>query len=140
MALIKASDLSFFRAAQKIMEERFFQKKKWFSFVHEKFAYDAGLWFLGLPYALYWITIYSEKWFSTGSKFHSFNIAFFIYSLGLSLLVYRALFSYLKWAFPVNILSENKDTAMRHRIFLGAIVLGLITAGAQSLLKTISGL
>ena len=56
--------------------------------------------FFALPYALYWITIYTDYLFPPDSKFASFRVASYIYGLGLSLLAYRALFSYFKWAFP----------------------------------------
>lgn len=58
----------------------------------------------------------------------------------LSLLTYRALFGYIKWAFPVNILEENKDRATGHRLMLGAIVSSLIVSGAKSVLGTVAGI
>ncbi|USG61111.1 hypothetical protein NBZ79_18300 [Sneathiella marina] len=138
-AEIKAEDVIFFRAVQNILSEKLSSNKKWYSFVHEKFAYDAGVWLIAIPYALYWITIYSDSFFRSDDNLASFRIAFYIYASGLSLLFYRGLFSYIKWAFPVNILEENKDHATRHRLLLGAIMLGLIVSGVNSMIKTFAG-
>lgn len=138
--ILKADDVSYFRAAQSILGAKLRSSKKWYSFIHEKFAYDAGLWFIALPYALYWVTIYCDYLFPSNGKHASFRIAFYIYGLGLSLLLYRALFGYIKWAYPVNTLMENKDYATKHRIVLGAILVSLLASGVQSALTTIMGL
>ena len=45
--------------------------------------------------------------------------------IGMMLLFYRFLTSYAKWAFPVNVLAENKDRAAKHRWGLGALLTGL---------------
>ncbi|NOY16955.1 MAG: hypothetical protein GXP23_08500 [Gammaproteobacteria bacterium] len=137
---IQAADVGYFRAVQNIVSNKLRSNKKWYSFIHEKFAYDIGLWFIALPYALYWITIYSDYFFPSDSKYASFRIAFYIYGLGLSLIGYRALFGYIKWAFPVNILEENKDRATRHRLMLGAILFSLIVSGVKSVMGTVVGL
>lgn len=137
---VRADDVGYFRAAQSIVVSKLRLNRKWYSFIHEKFAYDLGLWFITLPYSLYWITKYSDYFFPSDGKNASFRVAFYIYGLGLSLLTYRALFGYIKWAFPVNILEENRDRATRHRLVLGAIVSGLVVTGVQSALGGIAGI
>jgi hypothetical protein len=114
MVTIKADDLAYFRATQSIINTKL-KKNLWYAAIHEKFAYDIGLWFLWAPYLLYTITIYIDKLLPSASPLASFRTAFYIYGIGLGLIAYRALHGYLKWAFPVNILAENKDTAMKHR-------------------------
>lgn len=138
-AEIRANDVGYFRATQNIIGTKLKSKDKWHSFIHEKFTYDMGLWFVALPYALYWVTVYSDYFFPSDGEHASFRIAFYIYGLGMSLLIYRALFSYFKWAFPVNILEENKDRATPHRLLLGAIVFSLIVSGVKSVLGTLAG-
>jgi hypothetical protein len=137
---IRADDVGYFRAAQNIVGSKLRLNKKWYSFIHEKFAYDIGLWFIALPYSLYWITTYSDYLFPSDGRNASFRVAFYIYGLGLSLLTYRALFGYIKWAFPVNILEENKDRATRHRLMLGAIVSSLVVTGVKSVLGSMAGI
>lgn len=137
-ALIYAEDVGYYRAVQTIISKKLGSHKKWYAFIHERFAYDMGLWFFALPYSLYWITIYVDYLFPSDGKNASFRVAFYIYGLGLCILAYRALFSYIKWAFPVNILEENRDQATRHRITLGALMVSLIVSGIKSVLSTIA--
>jgi len=137
---IRADDVGYFRAVQTIASKKLDSSRKWYSFIHQKFAYDVGLWFIGIPCALYWVTTYAEHLFPTDSDLASFRVAFFIYGLGISLLVYRSLFGYIKWAFPVNILEENSDTATRHRVILAAIVFSLVVSSIRSVWSDVTGL
>mgnify|MGYP001397571373 CR=1 FL=1 len=135
---IKADDVVYFRAVQNIVTGRLCSKRKFYSVIHEKFAYDIGLWFIALPYALYWVTVYNDYFFPTDSTIASYRVAFFIYASGMCLILYRALFMYLKWAFPLNVLEENKDNATKHRVVLGAIVMGLVISGLTSIIGTLA--
>lgn len=137
---IHSEDVIYFRAIQNIIGNKLKSDKKIYSFIHEKFAYDTGLWLFALPYALYWTTVYVDYFFPTSGRYVSFRVAGYIYGLGISLLVYRALSGYVKWAFPVNILEENNDNANRHRIVLGAIVLALAVSGVKSILSILTNI
>ncbi|PWI54092.1 hypothetical protein B5K03_11635 [Rhizobium phaseoli] len=137
---IHAEDVSYFRAIQNIITTKILSNRKWYGLIHAKFAYDIGLWLIAFPYSLYWITIYCDYFVPTTGPHASFRVAFYIYGLGVSLFTYRALFGYLKWAFPVNVLDENEDHAMRHRVILGGIVTSLIVTGAKSLLSNLFGI
>lgn len=132
---LKAEDVVYFRAVQNIVASKLSSTKRWHSFIHQKFAYDLGLWFIALPYSLYWITTGLDRFFPASGHNASFRIAFYIYGLGSSLFLYRALIGYVKWAIPVNTLEENKDKAFRHRVILSGIVLALAAAGVQAILE-----
>ncbi|NTA49638.1 hypothetical protein G6L34_16125 [Agrobacterium tumefaciens] len=133
-ATLKCRDVPFFRAAQTIVRKHLNSKRKWYSFIHGQFAYDIGLWLGAFPYALYWIAVYAAYFFPNDRPNWSYRIAFFIYSIGISLFAYRALFGYVKWAFPVNRLEENKDAATANRIVLGAIFSSLFLTALASVL------
>ena len=122
---LKAEDLTYFRAAQSIIKSKL-SRNLWYGAIHEKFAYDVGLWFFFLPYWLYTITIYSDKWLPTSGPYATFRVAFFIYGIGTGLFTYRFLYSYFKWAYPVNILTDNKDTATKHRVFFGVVIVAIL--------------
>ncbi|CCF20160.1 membrane protein of unknown function [Pseudorhizobium banfieldiae] len=136
---IKADDVGYFRAVQTIVTSKLCSKRRFHSFIHEKFAYDIGLWFVAIPYALYWVTVYNDYFFPANGPLASYRVAFFIYASGMCLILYRALFMYLKWAFPVNVLEENKDNATTHRVVLGGIFMGLIISGITSVVGTLAG-
>lgn len=137
---VSADDIGFFRAIQNIVSSKIKPKKKWHSFIHQKFAYDIGLWFLSLPFSLYWITVFMDVLFPSDGPNSSFRIPFYIYSLGFSLLLYRSLYGYLKWAFPVNTLRENEDKAWLHRTFLGAILFSLFGSSLWSAIERFFGI
>ena len=67
------------------------------------------------------------------SAFQLFRWPLFFYFVGLSLMIYRALTAYAKWAFPVNVLEENKDSALKHRLALGAFLTWLFFEVASTL-------
>jgi hypothetical protein len=123
---IHANDIAYFRATQNVIISKLKRNKQWYVFIHEKFAYDIGLWFIAAPYLLYYVTIYCDKLLPEYGPYSTFRVAFFIYGVGIGLLLYRGLYGYLRWAFPVNVLRENKDGAAKHRIFFGLIIIGLV--------------
>ena len=125
-AKLKARDITYFRATQNVFNTLVSKHRHWYSFIHAKFAYDAGLWLIGAPYILYMVTVYSDKFFPSSGPHSSFRVAFYIYGIGVGLMLYRFLYGYLRWAFPVNVLKENKDTATKHRAFFAAIITAMI--------------
>jgi hypothetical protein len=129
---IKARDVTYFRAAQSILTVKL-KRNLWYAGIHEKFVYDVGMWVLCFPYVLYSVTHYADKLLPETAQYHTFRPAFFIYGIGLGMVLYRTLFGYMKWAFPVNVLRENTDAATKHRWFFGALLLAVIGNGASHL-------
>jgi hypothetical protein len=123
---IKASDIAYFRATQSIIENKLKKHKLWYSFIHEKFSYDIGLWLVMAPYTLYTVAFYTDKALPPDGPHATFRPAFFIYGIFIGLIVYRFLAGYLKWALPVNILEDNKDIAATHRLIFGALILAIL--------------
>ncbi|TKA97227.1 hypothetical protein FAZ78_07275 [Cereibacter changlensis] len=116
---VHAQDITFFSAVQKVVEKRITSKKAWYGAIHRNFAYDIGVWLFALPVALYFSAYYMNIILPLGGRFELFRWPLFVYLVGLMLLLYRALMAYAKWAFPVNVLEENKDRALKHRLTLG---------------------
>lgn len=130
---INAEEVGFFRAVESIVKSKLNVSKRWYSFIHERSSYDIGLWFIFMPLTLYWATVFTDYVLPEQGEHATFRIAFFIYCLGLSLLLYRLVFEYLKWAYPVNLLVENKDRAMRHRIVIGTLLISLAITTVESI-------
>lgn len=130
---IRADDISFFRAVQHVVNAKLLSQRSWHRFLHKNFAYDLGIWILAFPIGLYFSTYYMDKLFPIGSRLSSFRPAFFVYTTGMALLMYRFLSSYAKWAFPVNVLTDNKDRSLRHRLALGAFAAWLFYNIADTL-------
>lgn len=136
---VNAQDITYFNAVQKAVEKRLTAHKTWYGAIHRNFAYDVGMWFVALPAALYFSAFYMDQIIPTGSKFELFRWPLFVYFVGLSLIAYRALTAYAKWAFPVNILSENKDRALKHRLALGGFTSWLFYKVASTVYSIVVG-
>lgn len=136
---VNAQDITFFNAVQKAVEKRLMSRKTWYGSIHRSFSYDIGLWFFALPIGMYFSAYYMDKLIPSGSKFDLFRWPLFAYFLGLSLISYRALVAYAKWAFPVNVLIENNDKALRHRLALGGFSSWLFYQLASTVYATLVG-
>ena len=98
--------------------------------LHASFAYDIGLYLLGFPASFYicWhisgvIEIYLERINPIVSA------AAYIYIFILSVTLYRMLFGYTKWAFPVVEWASTDNQSRTHRRFWYAILVSLIGTG-----------
>ena len=116
---INGGDVSFVRAMQQVIDKKLTNRRTWYGFLHKNFVYDLGMWVIALPVALFFATYYADRYFPASSQLASFKWPFFIYMTGMILVSYRLISSYAKWAFPVNVLSENKDKALKHRLVIG---------------------
>lgn len=119
---VRADDMTYFRAVRQVIDTKLLNHRSWYAAIHQSFAYDAGVWLIALPAALIVATHYREQWFPVGGDLEVYRWAFFLYALGVVMLGYRFLTGYVKWAFPVNVLSDNKDNSLRHRLALGGIL------------------
>lgn len=118
---INADDISFIRSVQQVVDAKVKRSKTWYGMLHIDFAYDLGLWLFALPITLVAATHYMDQFLPISSEYASYRWALFIYLFGTFLLVYRFVTSYAKWAFPVNVLTENKDRALKHRLAIAGI-------------------
>ncbi len=118
---VLAHELGFFGAVENIVNQ-LNTPRRWHSLIHGRFTYDVGLWFLFMPLALFFITILANHLLTFQGDQITIRIAFFVFCLGVSLMVYRGLFDYMRWVFPVIALEENKDSATRHRLIFSGII------------------
>ena len=134
---LNANEISFFRAVQGVIDTKLKNHRTWYGFLHKNFSYDLGMWVFALPVALFFSSHLMDRLLPINSQYSSFRIAFFIYASGLMLLLYRFLSSYAKWAFPVNVLVENRDKAVKHRILIGALATWLFFQLADTLYSVV---
>lgn len=134
---VRADDMTFFRAVRQVIDTKLLNHRTWYSAIHRSFAYDAGVLLIALPAGLIVATFYMEKWFPIGSNWEAYRWAFFLYALGIVVLGYRFLSGYAKWAFPVNVLSDNKDRSLRHQLALGGILVWLFYKAADAVYRLI---
>ena len=105
------------------------------SSIHAANIYDIGLWILCFPVAIYscWR---SSKIVETYLGVHSsfISAAAYVYIVLMVLLLYRIVFGFAKWAFPIVELTDNEDRSKTYRKVLGAILLTLIGSAIYDLL------
>tara|TARA_R110000737_G_scaffold318304_2_gene329187 strand:- start:3400 stop:4323 length:924 start_codon:yes stop_codon:yes gene_type:complete len=135
---VRAHDMTYFRAAQRVVDTKLTNHRTWYSAIHRSFAYDIGMWAIALPAGLILASFYMEKWLPVGGNLEAYRWAFFLYALGIVMLGYRFLNGYTKWAFPVNVLTDNKDKALGHRLALGGILSWLAFKAADAIYGALS--
>ena len=128
-----AADMTYYHAVRQVIDTKLLNRRTRYAPIHRSFVYDAGLWLIALPLGLIVASHYRDQWFPVGGHLEAYRWAFFLYALGVVVLGYRLLNGYVKWAFPVNVLSDNKDKSLQHRIVLGAIVLWLVYKFADTI-------
>lgn len=133
-----SNDITFFNAVQRAVEKRLKSVRSWYGVIHRNFAYDFGIIF-ALPLALYFSAFHMDKLIPEGSNFELYRWPLFMYLMWASLVFYRGLISYVKWAFPVNVLLENKDRSFKHRLALAAFASWFFYSVAGSIYEKIAG-
>ena len=110
----------------------------YFTWIHKHSVYDLLVWGFGLPFG-FWTT-YKLSNFLT-NVFGEFSIfvqsAAYVYVFLVSLILFRLLFHYARWVWPLVEYRSSRNTALKHRLSLGAIMLSLISALIYDLFKSI---
>ena len=109
------------------------------AWMHKHSVYDLLLYAIGLPFA-FWV-VYKSSGYVTrvfGGFSEFVKAACYVYIFLASLIVLRVLFHYARWLWPLLDYQTTSDKAAKHRVFLGAIVIGLITMFIYDLVKTLS--
>ncbi len=108
------------------------------TWLHRHSIYDLLLWGLGLPFGFWMSYRFSgilDKIFGGYSTF--ILNGSYIYIFLASLVVFRLLFHYSRWVWPLVEYKSPKNKAVKHQITLGAITLGLLIALILDLIKFI---
>jgi hypothetical protein len=130
---IRSHDMTFYKAARHVVDTMLARRRTWYAAIHKSFAYDLGVWLVALPAGLVIVSYYMELWLPVGGNLEAYRWAFFIYALGVVVFGYRFLTGYAKWAFPVNVLTDNKDRSLQHRIALGGVFVWLAYKAADTI-------
>jgi len=107
---------------EKTVVERIDKRHNLRKFLHGHFIYDYGLLGFGAPLALYFCWL-SMGFIQQNAKYWPIlQAAAFVYIFFVGLWIYRILFSYLRWAYPLAELKEQLSRPRKHRIFWWSIV------------------
>ena len=117
------------------------QKKTRRGFFHRHSVYDLLLLLLGIPFA-FWMTYKLSGLIN--SMFGGFS-AFvqngaYVCLFFLMLHIFRALFVYARWVFPIVEYRGSTDTARRHRYILGGLIIAVFGNFLYDLLRSAASL
>jgi hypothetical protein len=108
------------------------------TWLHKHSIYDFLVWGFGLPFG-FWVTYrlsnILNKVFGNFSTF--VQSASYVYVFLASLIIFRLLFDYARWVWPLVEYRSSTNIGQKHRIILGTITLGLVSACIYDILKTI---
>jgi len=106
------------------------------TWIHKHSIYDLLVWGFGLPFG-FWITYRSSEFLT--KLFGSFSTfvqsAAYVYVFLASLIVFRLLFHYARWVWPLVEYRGLGNAALKHRVAVSAISLSLLTTAVYDLFK-----
>lgn len=105
-------------------------------FLHRHSVYDYLLWPLGIPIG-FWVCFRLSPMIQTFQlKTSTFlSAALYVYIFFIVLNIFRALFAYFRWVFPLVEYKHEKNRAMAHRAFLSTLSIGLLIALVVDVLR-----
>jgi hypothetical protein len=109
-----------------------------FKWIHKHSIYDFLVWVIGLPigfWATYKLSNIIDAIFGTYSGF--VQNASYVYVFLVTLTIFRLLFHYARWVWPLVEYRSSSNIAQKHRITFGIITLGLVTAFIYDILKAL---
>ncbi|MFC3702853.1 hypothetical protein ACFOND_14545 [Reinekea marina] len=101
-------------------------RKKPGFFLHKHATYDLFLWLIGMPFAFflsYKVSGFVESFASFNSFFKS---ALYLYVGFATIIAFRIVYHYARWAFPRIEYKSTFEKAIRHQIAIGAISISLV--------------
>ena len=112
------------------------QKRTRRGFFHRHSVYDLLLLLLGIPFAFWMAYKLSGLINNTFGRFSVFvQNGAYVCIFFLTLHLFRALFNYARWAFPIMEYRGSTDTARRHRYILGGLIIAVFGNFLYDLLK-----
>ena len=117
------------------------QKKTRCKFFHRHSVYDLLLLFVGLPFS-FWIAYKLSGLIN--SIFGGFSVfvqnGAYVCLFVLMLHLFKILFDYARWVFPIVEYRSTRDTARKHRFILGGLIIAIFGNFLYDLLKIAAAL
>jgi len=108
------------------------------TWLHKHSIYDFLLWLFGLPFSFWVIYKLSNSINTIFANFHNIvQDAVYVYVFFVSLSLFRLLFHYARWVCPLIEYRSSSNIELKHRIILGAIIIGLVSKFIYDIIKAI---
>lgn len=108
------------------------------TWIHKHSVYDFSLFILGIPFGfwmVYRLSSVLNKIFAGVSVF--VQNASYVYVFLISLFIWRIIFHYARWIWPLVEYQSPKSKATKHRVALIAICLGIIASVIYDVIKVV---
>jgi hypothetical protein len=108
------------------------------TWLHKHSIYDLLVWLFGLPLGFWVIYKLSNNLNAIFGNFHSIvQSAAYVYVFLATLIIFRLLFHYARWIWPLIEYQSSGNRERKHRIILGAITIGLVSKFIYDIFKAI---
>jgi len=104
--------------------------------LHKHSIYDIFVWLMGLPLG-FWACFRSSLFLEKNIQSPFLKDAVFIYLFFAVLFSFRILFHYARWVWPLVEYCGEKNQALKHRLVLTTIVLGVLCSAIYDLFKVL---
>jgi len=133
---IAADNESWFASSNAGLVEFFKNRTRHTNWLHGGGTYDALLFLLGVPLAL-WFEYHLAQWVEPIAAWPSFiKFAFYVYTFLLALNLFRIFFSYSRWVFPkVELETDRPSSPFRHRTIWGLFLVPVVAALIYDVIK-----
>lgn len=114
------------------------EKRTHRQFLHRHSVYDILVLCGGIPFAFsiaYKLSVWISNTFGKISRI--LETAAYVYVFFLSLHLFKALFDYTRWVFPIVEYTGMQSAAGKHRIILGSLICGVLANFIYDLIKII---
>jgi hypothetical protein len=104
--------------------------------VHRHSVYDFLLWILGFPLG-FWVCFKLAPLINASADMATgfVSAALYVYAFIATLFLFRALFHYARWVFPIMEYQHARSRVIAHRTLLGVLSTGLLISVAYDTLK-----
>lgn len=108
------------------------------TWLHQHSVWDFLLWVIGLPFS-FWVSYkFSNILNKIFGNVSSFVLnASYVYVFLASIIIFRVLFHYARWVWPLVEYQSPKNKSGKHQFVIGSIALGLFIAFIWDLIKLI---
>lgn len=105
-------------------------------FIHKHSIYDVFLWVLGFPFA-FWVAYKCSGWIDVELRDLSIFVrsALYVYVVLASLVVFRIIFHYMRWIFPILEYRASNNGAIAHRAILVMLGIGVFGSFVYDIIK-----
>ena len=133
---VNGKGMTWVNGAYMRLETFFDTRKRKIEWVHRQGTYDLVLWIIGIP-LIFW-GIYGVSGILNMHLWQDFfRIGVYVFQFFIFANIFKAIFNYARWVFPLVEYTGSKHPAKLHKIFLLAIVVGVFASATIDIVTSL---